>query len=694
MRNRISWVFRLFSLILLIVILQVGCTKNQEFDADQTDYQSEKYWKGIAEDEAVGEPVDIDEEIIDDEALIPVMEVRLPDPEDDLSLELESEEEDTLDTGEGRIGLPESEGDFHVEPVPRDIPAHRAEMRGVREASPERVGSLPAPHITVSRQDAGFRVNWELVEGAIGYKVNIGPKPDELLSMEEIDETEYSFILPILENIAFRFYIGVKATDGEMDSPYSNIAEVTTTAPSIHETDQLTRPVIKDSRIKIDARGNLMAIGLCNGERKVYVYEMLSQEDGEFRWDYQGALQVSRERSGRDDRFGCSVAVGDGVILVGAPYRDNGRGKVFLFSKIGREWQPTSIIQLEDAEDGDRFGLSVAANSSHFLVGAPARSFYGRKRGAAYLFKLIPKRPRGYEADLEDIYGYSRVAANGAFGFDVDLDDNRNGVISAPFDDVVDEGKGIHRQAGRIFFFRYPMRTPDMREMDGIELTELDAGEQARSRGMFGYSVSLSNFDDEIRILIGAPSHITGDAGQAFLFVKKGGSSWEKLFELSPNSLEGRPDLFGYDVSLNKQFGMISSPHAPASQGLVYFYNLPPKPEYSPEIVEREDRGLHDEDVGEAADEEGEALRVLGDPSSIVEDLEMYFQNPILFGSVSPLFPLEGRFGYSVSWLNFEADDNIVSYALMGPESVKVENNPNFLVYIMDPANFPYLSGR
>jgi hypothetical protein len=86
-----------------------------------------------------------------------------------------------------------------------------------------------------------------------------------------------------------------------------------------------------------------------------------------------------------DDRFGTSVAVGSGRIVVGAPLNnDNGSnsGSAYIFDLNGNQ---LSKITASDAAGGDQFGISVAAGSGRIVVGAWGDNSF---RGSAYIFDL------------------------------------------------------------------------------------------------------------------------------------------------------------------------------------------------------------------------------------------------------------------------------------------------------------------
>ena len=91
------------------------------------------------------------------------------------------------------------------------------------------------------------------------------------------------------------------------------------------------------------------------------------------------------------DRFGASVALDGDVALLGAPgadgpaSRDAGTAHVFARTEDG--WSRQATLTAGDGGAGDRFGASVALSGNRALVGA-----WGEKRpngelaGAAYVF--------------------------------------------------------------------------------------------------------------------------------------------------------------------------------------------------------------------------------------------------------------------------------------------------------------------
>lgn len=88
-------------------------------------------------------------------------------------------------------------------------------------------------------------------------------------------------------------------------------------------------------------------------------------------WTYEATLNPSNGYSG--DGFGYSVAIGDGIIIVGAPDYD-GEGAVYMFTNGGMYSQQATFVD-PGAAGNDFFGSLVGvASSSSVMVTAPDRT--------------------------------------------------------------------------------------------------------------------------------------------------------------------------------------------------------------------------------------------------------------------------------------------------------------------------------
>lgn len=129
--------------------------------------------------------------------------------------------------------------------------------------------------------------------------------------------------------------------------------------------------------------------------------------------------------------FGFSIAIDDGIIGVGVPFDDhNGRqsGSAYLFDLSTRA-QIAKLIP-SDGETGDAFGTSIAIGNGIVVVGAPGDDDSGFDSGASYRFDALTGAPLAKlvpsDGALEDNFGISIAIDDGivAVGADGDRDNS------------------------------------------------------------------------------------------------------------------------------------------------------------------------------------------------------------------------------------------------------------------------------
>ncbi len=129
-------------------------------------------------------------------------------------------------------------------------------------------------------------------------------------------------------------------------------------------------------------------------------------------------LKVVGSGGATGDEFGYSLAIDNGLLVVGAPYSDdNGldSGAAYLFqASTGAE---LFMLTPADGAAGDGFGFSVAIAGGIVAVGTPGKGDNGADSGAAYLFdastgaqiaKLLPS-----DGAAGDEFGNSIAIDNG-----------------------------------------------------------------------------------------------------------------------------------------------------------------------------------------------------------------------------------------------------------------------------------------
>ena len=216
-----------------------------------------------------------------------------------------------------------------------------------------------------------------------------------------------------------------------------------------------------------------------------------------------------------EDRFGSSVAIDQGMVVIGSPRDDDSglsSGSAYVYDASTGAF--ISKLTAGDAAGDDQFGTSVDISDGFVCVGSPNDGDNGAYSGSAYLFdassglelqKLIPSDPAS-----EDSFGYS-VAIS---GYDV--------VVSAAWNDDFAPASGsaylFDRDSGNQVF----------------KMVASDA-----SSANMGISIAI----DQGLIVCGAPydSEIDQFSGGAYVFVAP--------VPPCPADLTGDGELNFFDVS-------------------------------------------------------------------------------------------------------------------------------------------------
>ncbi len=102
------------------------------------------------------------------------------------------------------------------------------------------------------------------------------------------------------------------------------------------------------------------------------------------------STKLDSENNSGVDRFGYSVAISDGIAIVGAPYSDNpsnDQGSAFLFQKSDGTWNHrlgTLVLKVSDGVTDDRAGWSVSISGNTVFSGAFSAT--GFDHGAVYVY--------------------------------------------------------------------------------------------------------------------------------------------------------------------------------------------------------------------------------------------------------------------------------------------------------------------
>ena len=190
------------------------------------------------------------------------------------------------------------------------------------------------------------------------------------------------------------------------------------------------------------------------------------------------------------DRFGVSVAVGSGRIVIGSDGDDDlggDSGSAYIFDLNGTQ---LAKIKASDGAADDFFGISVAVGSGRIVVGSDGDDDLGSYSGSAYIYDLNGTQLAKIKA--------SDGAANDQFGRSVAVGSGRI-VVGAYFDS--DNGS----TSGSAYIF----------DLNGTQLAKIKASDAAAS-DRFGRSVAVGSG----RIVVGAyfDDDLGFDSGSAYIY--------------------------------------------------------------------------------------------------------------------------------------------------------------------------------
>ena len=112
-------------------------------------------------------------------------------------------------------------------------------------------------------------------------------------------------------------------------------------------------------------------------------------EQTESGWEQK--VKLAPDDGEKNDRFGQSVSMAGGEVIVGAPrdrYDGVWSGSAYVFAETGSSWSQVAKLVPEDGDDGlDRFGSSVSIHAGAAIVGAKWDDPNGSGSGSAYFFE-------------------------------------------------------------------------------------------------------------------------------------------------------------------------------------------------------------------------------------------------------------------------------------------------------------------
>ncbi|KAL7489844.1 hypothetical protein ACHAW6_015560 [Cyclotella cf. meneghiniana] len=286
------------------------------------------------------------------------------------------------------------------------------------------------------------------------------------------------------------------------------------------------------------------------GSAAVYRYDSANQTFS------QEAKLIPSDGEPTDD-FGRAVAISDNFIIVGAQKNDAAgvdSGAAYIYARapverIEGEWTEVSKIVAPDAQDNERFGISVAIDKNVAIIGANGADDKGENSGAAYIFNYV---------DNEWEFTQKLTAPDGEagdnFGFSVAIYGDQ-AVVGAVWDG---------EKSGSVYVF---ILNRGVWTVEGKFVA--DGG---KPDDQFGWSVAMW----EQTIAVGAFADDTSglDSGAVYIFEKDSNGVWDQQARVSPSDGEDN-DHFGRSVDVHRDWLIVSSPfddEVGIEAGSVYIY--------------------------------------------------------------------------------------------------------------------------
>jgi hypothetical protein len=262
---------------------------------------------------------------------------------------------------------------------------------------------------------------------------------------------------------------------------------------------------------------------------------------------------LNEEDSNPFDDYGISVAYEGDTVFIGAPFDDAlgvNSGAVYVYSRNNNEWIRQQKITASDLAPGDQFGWSVALSGNTALISARFDDDKGFNSGSVYVFVFEQGRWRE-ETKLTASDGNSTDQFGHALALQGD-----SAVISAPYTEEPGTNAGavyIFDRSGGVWHEKQRLAAPD-----------------AASDDQYGGSLAL----DENHLLIG--SRFDDDkgynSGSVHFYELKNGV-WQLRQKLTADDGDVN-DQFGWSVALNGNTAVIGArfdDDGGVNSGSVYF---------------------------------------------------------------------------------------------------------------------------
>lgn len=338
-----------------------------------------------------------------------------------------------------------------------------------------------------------------------------------------------------------------RALGRDMRTGHSDSFESTTSWTQQGELLPINPSQGDSSGFAIAIQGNTAVVGAPNkngGAGVVFVFT----RNGSL-WSESAELTGSDTAPG--DKFGSAVAFSKSTLVVGAPYKNQDAGAVYIYVESNNTWSQQARLTAPDAAPGDLLGNSVGVSSDRAsttaIAGAPQHNLGA---GVAYLFTVTSgvwsqqAEVSGLDTVTGDHFGTSVSIAGGQYG--------ATAIVGAPQRNLSAGAAYVFARQGTIW--------TQQAELTGSDTVAADG---------FGTSVSIYIGLLATTAMVGAPGN-NGNTGAGYAF-KRSGTTWSQQSKLvALDAAAG--DQFGLSVTTLGSNAVIGAPYHNGLTGAAYIY--------------------------------------------------------------------------------------------------------------------------
>jgi len=273
------------------------------------------------------------------------------------------------------------------------------------------------------------------------------------------------------------------------------------------------------------------AVDHANDSGRVYVFTKTAAG-----WEQVAELEGPHAIA--KDNFGWSVAISDGNVVVGAPFRATNAGRAYVFTKTAAGWEQVAALTGSGTVANDEFGASVAISATNAVVGAG-----GHANGSGLVHVFTDRAGQWKETAV--LRG-SGVVAGDELGWSVAI----WGTSAAA------GAEGYANDAGRVYVFTKTRRWRQTAELKGSDTVAGD---------FFGDSVAVWR----TTAVVGAEG-CANNAGRVYVFTKTAGH-WTQTAELKGSDTVAG-DFFGDSVAISGKTAIVGALNHANDAGRVYVF--------------------------------------------------------------------------------------------------------------------------